>query len=422
MDLKIYETSKNYTATVVKLKSLEPVAGLDNLVRTTVFGNDCLVSKETDLERLFLFFPAETTLSAVFLRLNNLYRHSELNSDSTQKWFFEDSGRVKAIKFKGIISTGFVIPVDSLKWIIGKKVEKLREGDEFNEIEGTEICQKFVREVNLPGGKGNRATRALKRFDQMIPNQFRFHESTAQFFRFVDALDPNEEVIVTNKLHGTSAVFANVLGNRKLTLRDRFARCLGVAVKETEYHLFYASRTVLKNRYINTQAGEGFYKEDIWGTVFDELKTKLEKGITIYGEIVGFLESGKFIQKGYDYGCDPGKHKFYVYRITQTNADGEVYELDWKAINHYCTKYGLTTVPYFKTVKINELTVEDYLERDCAICINKVPAEGIVIRIDKRPKFEVYKAKSKSFMEYETKMIDEGTEDIEAETGTEVES
>lgn len=233
-------------------------------MRTTVFGNDCLVSKNTNTDLLYLFFPAETILSPSFLAFNNLYRHSEKNTDPSSKGFFEDSGRVKALKFKGVISTGFVIPVDSLKGIIGNSYSKLVQGDEFNEIDGIEIGRKYVKPVQVSGGKGGKATRKLVRFDKMIPNQFRFHESTANFYKFMETLNPNGEAVITNKLHGTSAVFANVLVNRKLSLWEKISRFFGAKVQETEYDLLYSSRTVLKNRYITKDNNLGFYGEDIW--------------------------------------------------------------------------------------------------------------------------------------------------------------
>lgn len=85
--LKIYEDSKNYTCTVVKLHSLQDVPGLDNLKSTTVFGNQCLVSKDTNLDESYLYFPAETKLSEEFCRENNLYRDENLNKDITKKGF-----------------------------------------------------------------------------------------------------------------------------------------------------------------------------------------------------------------------------------------------------------------------------------------------------------------------------------------------
>ena len=116
-ELRIYEDSKNYTCQVIKLPPLQKVEGLDNLMKVTVQGNDCLIGKDSNPDELYLFFPAECQIDHEFLKANNLYRHSELNADKTQKGFFEDNRRCKAIKFKGIISTGFVIPIDSLDYL-----------------------------------------------------------------------------------------------------------------------------------------------------------------------------------------------------------------------------------------------------------------------------------------------------------------
>ena len=50
---------------------------------------------------------------------------------------------------------------------------------------------------------------------------------------------------------------------------------------------------------------------------------------------------------------------------------------------------------------------------ECHICNNKIPSEGIVVRIEKND-FEAYKLKSISFLEYETKQLDKGVDDIES--------
>src|ERR1044072_131935 len=112
--LKIYDDSKNYTCQVISLPTKIPVPGLDNLVEVNYQGNSVLISKDSKEYDLYLFFPAESKLSDKFLKSNNLYRHSNLNADTTKTGFFEDSGRVKAIKFKGVISSGFIIPISSV--------------------------------------------------------------------------------------------------------------------------------------------------------------------------------------------------------------------------------------------------------------------------------------------------------------------
>jgi hypothetical protein len=91
MKLSIIEGDENYVATIVKLPELKAVSGLDNLKLATVFGYGCLVSKETQANQLYVFFPAECVLSDKFLAFNNLYRNSELNADKTKKGFFDEN-------------------------------------------------------------------------------------------------------------------------------------------------------------------------------------------------------------------------------------------------------------------------------------------------------------------------------------------
>lgn len=49
--------------------------------------------------------------------------------------------------------------------------------------------------------------------------------------------------------------------------------------------------------------------------------------MTIYGEIIGYL-TGKntFIQKGYDYKCQPGINKLMIYRINVEDENGITHE------------------------------------------------------------------------------------------------
>jgi len=57
---------------------------------------------------------------------------------------------------------------------------------------------------------------------------------------------------------------------------------------------------------------------------------------------------------------------------------------------------------------------EQYLEKDCDMCVNTVPDEGICIR---REVFDidVYKHKSFRFFEWETKQLDSGEVDLETQ-------
>jgi hypothetical protein len=62
---------------------------------------------------------------------------------------------------------------------------------------------------------------------------------------------------------------------------------------------------------------------------------------------------------------------------------------------------------------IQFLRDEFNIERDCDICKNAVPYEGIVIRKLDTLDFEAYKLKSFKFLQRETEELDKGQENIE---------
>jgi hypothetical protein len=440
----------------VKLPPKQAVVGLDNLVKVTVFGNDVLTKKDADEDQLYLFFPAECVISAEYLSKNNEFRNNILNGDTNQRGYFEENGRVKAIKFKGVISTGYLAPLSTLREFYTKRngvgivtandenyynVSQLKVGDEFTTIDGVDICKKYIpKHIYTPGqgGKESRHNKKLKRFDKLVPNQFRFHQNTSHLAKNLHLFNPDDIIIITDKWHGTSAVFSNVLVNVDLGWYERIIlkvaeTLLGKKIARTKYDNIYASRSIVKNQYINKEQGGGYYGEDIWVIVNKELEGKVEQGVTLYGEIVGYLPSGKELQKGYDYGCISSpitplyEHKFLVYRITYTKPNGEVIEYSWNQIKEYCKKYSIEYVKelYFGAFRsmydrhisgglgtINEevlkLLQEVYLEKDCPYCKNKVPAEGICVRIDGKSTYSTFKLKSKRFLERETKSLDAG--------------
>lgn len=425
--MKLKTTNENYCATVIKLPVKQKVSGLDNLVSVNVYGNDVLVSKDSDENITYLFFPVECQLSKDFLSNNLLYRDETLNVLKDKKGFFADNGRVKALKLKGVISTGFVIPTSSLNYL--GEVE-LKVGDEFNEINGIEVVRKYVNreQVKIGEKKEKNQRNAADKFDKLVPNQFRFHTDTAQLAKHIDRINLNDVILISRKMHGTSFVSSNILIKKELTWIEKIVNKF-IPIVTTYYDNIYSSRKVIKNRYINKNAVH-YYDVDIWGVVNQELSGKIEEGISIFGEIVGYLPSGKGIQGKYDYGCWAGKHDFYVYRMTYTKPNGQVIELSWQQIKDYCAKYDIYHVQeyFFGTLieflKINSIEREDllkvlceqYLEKSCYDCTTpNLPDEGIVLRVDGKEHFNAYKLKSKAFLLGESVELDKGDANIEDE-------
>lgn len=428
--MKLTVSNKNYCATVVKIERLVALDGCDNVQGAIIFGNNVIVDKLTKSGDIGIYFPIESKLSKEFLSNNSLYRDKTLNKNTSKGGYFSDSGRIKAEKFRGHKSEGFFIPIQSLDYL-NINFNELNVGDEFNEINGVEVVDKYVivvKESNNNSQKQNKA----KRFNRLVDEQFRLHYDTSQLAKNMHNVHPDDFISITTKLHGTSAVFSKVLVKRKLSFFEKLLKnVLKVNINDTYYDLVYSSRSVVKNKYINENVNSGFYNEDIWGTVANEIKDAIINGISIYGEIVGYLASGSYIQKPYYYGCGSKEHAFYVYRITYTNSDGVVFELPYLQMLQYCAKYGLTPVPheyYGKAVDLFpeigdddvwgetflEKMKEKYLEKQSPLNGNKLPEEGVVLRIDRLHTSEAYKLKSFAFLQKESKQLDSGEVDLES--------
>ncbi len=431
--MKIELTNKNYCATVVAIQNIIPLENCDNVVHTSIMGNLVIVSKDIKIGELGLFFPVECQLSKEYLSANNLYRNQLSNVDSTQKGYFEENGRIRCVKFRGHNSEGLFMPLKSLDFIT-KKYPELNT--EFNSLNGVDICKKYVirrdRTPGAPGSKKDRKKNMKKYESKLVDNQFRFHLDTSALYKNLHEITPDSLISITYKIHGTSTISSYILCKKPLKWYEKILKKIGVNIIDTHYDYIWSSRKVIKNEELNPNA-QHYYKEDIWGIAHKELEPFLQKGMTIYAEIAGYLPNGGYIQSQYDYGCLIGQHKVFVYRITQTNVDGKVHEFSARQVQEWCKLNGLLSVPelfygYAKDLFNDErLTLQNwrkrfleeikskYNEKDCYLCTNILPEEGCVVRLDDKLNCEVFKQKSTRFLEGETKMLDKGIIDIEEE-------
>lgn len=431
--LKIYEDSKNYTCQVIKLPPKQKVKGLDNLVQVTYQGNDCLISKDSNEDELYLFFPVETQLSHDFCAANNLYRHSELNNNPELKGFFEDTKRVKCVKFKGITSTGFIIPINSLNYTLRLNEHLLfKTGDEFNELFGVEICKKYINRQNI-SNKSNQSSKKL--IDSIVDSkQVPEHFDTEQLMKNIHKLNLTDYISVTHKLHGTSARYYNCLTKRKLNVFERILRYLGCNISTEEYNYITGSRKVLKSLNFESFANKKhYYSDDLWSKVGKKyFENKLNQGESVYCEIIGCDYSGKAIQGGYTYGFK--EPTIYIYRISNINSQGIEVDLSWLQLKIRCNQLDIPYVPelYYGKMKdflefylgnieisiysfeemISRIFINDLLEQP-SILDKSVVEEGFCIRIENYPKPYIYKIKSKKFLLHESKVLDVETNNIE---------
>lgn len=430
--------NENYAAQIIQVKNLRPVPNADRLMMFTFEGMNIITSKATREGDIVIYFPVECKINAEFLRLNSQFRDKTLNANQDVVGFFEPSGRVKALKLRGQPSEGFIMPVASLNGFVDVDIDKLDKNESFDTIGGKILVEKYVVRKYTKPATSNRAQKGVKakRLEsKLVDNQFKFHYSTPKLAANLHTIGVDSVVTLTWKMHGTSFVSSNVLCKRKLTLIDKIAKFFGANIKDTEYDNIYSSRKVIKNEYLNPNASH-FYKTDIWGKANDKLKDQLLKGESVYGEIVGYTDENSFIQKGYDYGCSPGHHMIYVYRITHTNEKGNVIELPYNQMQERCEQLGVKAVPLIfsgRAIDLHNLLLKSdqddsftdwrhilfenikskyVYDQDSKFCKNVVPEEGVVLKVDKLSP-TAFKLKSSRFLRHESKLLDENIVDIE---------
>lgn len=282
-------------------------------------------------------------------------------------------------------------------------------------------------------------------------------------------LSPDDIVSITVKVHGTSAIFANVLTNKesefsKPFCKKRIKKILNLRYNKLSHaqkkHLsdiyvaektkpikvygnVYSSRSVIKNQYINPKA-QSFYGSDVWGCVNRDFSPYISEGMTVYGEIVGYLEgSQQMIQKNHDYGCKPGCWKFMPYRITETDEFGNKTEWDIDKVDEWtrnlvaehpelADKTMFLNIVYYGRLgdlypdldptnhwhsnllaRMKTDTKRFKMEMNEPMCKNKVPREGIVVRIVGDPLARAWKLKCQNHYARECKENDEGVVNIE---------
>lgn len=419
----------NYAAKIVKLSNERKHSNADRLKIFVIDFQNIITDLSYKNDDIVIYFPVECKININFISFINGFSDSNLNKDKTIKGFFNNkNARVKAIRLRGERSQGFIVKLEDIERFFNSKIE-YELNEEFDMIGSTIICEKYILERNNQSNlKSN--NKINKRVSRIIDNQFRFHNDTANLRRNIDNINPYHLIGIHYKKHGTSLVVANVLVKKKLNWFNLILKYIGINIKDVEYDIVISSRKVIKNEY-EEKKHEHYYGSDIWSEAAKRIKEYIPKGFTLYCEILGFTPSGEPIQDQFDYGCNQNEFKIYVYRITFTNVDGIVIELDDYQIQEYCSKYNLNysdTFLYYGYAKdlYPELNTEqhwrenfianlerDYNNKNCWMCKNNVPEEGIILRKMNLFDYEAYKLKSANFLEFETKQLDNNICDME---------
>ena len=373
------------------------------------------------------------------------------------------------MKLRGEKSDGLFLPITCLANFT--TVSDLKEGDTVTILNGVEICKKYIpksrRGENWHDGK-----RAHKSRQNFAPT-FYEHVDTEQLAYHLNDFHAGDVVELTLKMHGTSGRTGHlpVTKQKKQTLWQKIMR--KPAHTYVEYDYVTGTRRVV----LDDKHDGGFYTDNQFRIeMAKKFEGKLHKGETVYYEIVGFVNKDtpimasvknskikdKEFTKAYgeetvfSYGCDPNggweavhesvapdvwgednivppKCEVYVYRMTQVNEDGDVFELSPDQMRYRCEQMGVKYVPVFERFIIpdnpGEVLTDKTGDTDYGVCspgefvLRKVEQyfdgpdpigkthirEGVVARIVNRPGIAVYKHKNFNFKVLEGIIKDEAS-------------
>ena len=455
---------------IVQVNNLRPHPNADRLQIATFFGNDTCVSLDIVKGEIGIYFPSDLQLSEEFCEINHLCRKKKDGTPDTG-YLDENKRNVRAIKLRGEKSDGIFMPLSSLAYT-GINMDDLNVGDRIDVLNGHEICKKYIPRTNNRTGKPSDGNKTRKKKVPTAP-LFAEHADTEQLAYNLGVFKPGDEIEITLKMHGTSQrtghlpvlkgykdSFGCRAGNAIRHILNKMGAYHGEDYHDGEpiYDWGYVSgtrRTVLEN-FDGGYYGSNEFRED--HSKFFE--GKLWKGETVYYEVVGFTHTGAPIMATADnkkmndkdfikqygketvfsYGCHPngwnsktggynsGRNEpqsdIYVYRMTMTNADGDVVEYTPDFMRYRCEQMGAKTVPVMwkgtiegKRIECGEITPGDWIKNiaegyyDGPDPIGKTHTrEGVVVRILNRPKFCAYKHKNFAFKVLEGIIKDTATE------------
>lgn len=199
--------------------------------------------------------------------------------------------RIKAVRLRGIFSTGLLVPANP-EW---------EEGQDVTELLGIRRYQ-----------PGEDKQAKLRGDSEPDPGYMPKYDIDA-FRKYSRVLQDEELVVITEKIHGTNARF-----------------------------LYHEGRLwVGSHKQIKKEADDV-----IWWQIARQydLEEKLKRfpGLAIYGEIYGRNENGNLIQKYFDYGCEGRETQFRIFDVKDVTKERW---LDWMEVVAISVQLDIPTVP-----------------------------------------------------------------------------
>jgi RNA ligase (TIGR02306 family) len=267
--------------------------------------------------------------------------------------------RIKTIKIRGAISQGMLVPATDAS--IVSRCGQVFIGDDITDKLGVTKYEPPVEQTPLRMG----VAKARKKHP-FFPE----YAKIPHFKNYPDLFEEGEQVVVTEKIHGTN-FRAGWVPTQTDTWWKKIKKFFG---KLPEWEFVFGSHhvSIAEKGYSN-----GFYPKNVYEEAVENygLRHKIPVGFVIYGEIYG---SG--IQSGYSYGLPAEEHRLAIFDVLVTSERGQQVYLDWEGVEHFSKATMLPLVPVIYKGSYKPEVIEQWVQGESVLSPTQKVREGCVIK------------------------------------------
>lgn len=282
---------------------------------------------------------------------------SILNHETESKIFSPDSkikldkSRVRTIKIRGAISQGLVIKPE-----VFFDLDDIYEGEDVTEQLGV---KKYEPPTGTPSTRGHQVSK------KQVNPHFRKYTGIENAKNYPKLFEEGEEVSVTEKVHGSN-FRAGYLPYSANTVWKKIKQWFGFVPK---WEFVYGSHNVqLQNKIFY----KGYYKSNIYEemVIKYDLKTKLQPGEVVYGEVYG-----DGVQRGYKYGCKPNERCLVLFDLMKCDK-----WVDTIAFRKWGNERQLNIVPELYRGPFNKEKILSLKDGDSVLDDRQKIREGVIVK------------------------------------------
>ena len=265
--------------TVEKVVEILEHPNADRLEIAVIRGWNCVVAKDSlKKDDLVIYFPIDSILPSELEAF--IFQDSKIKLDKS---------RVKTIKIRGAISQGLAVPYEKLITTF-HKLRQYGVGDDIKSYLGV---TKYEPPEKSPftSKMGKQASKK-----QINPN-FRKYTNINHWKNYPNAIDEDEIIVVTEKIHGTNFRAGYVPSIKSEWYKELWKKIKRIFTREKDkypgYQYVFGSHNVQlqeKNSFNKKISQMNFErKKNVYEEISERynLKELLHGGVVIYGEIYG---------------------------------------------------------------------------------------------------------------------------------------